>query len=196
VTEEAHGLGMAPDVPLVDVKWRIDSAPYERNTSVTGWVARWVPYIDASTAAQLMDEWVGPENWADHYEQIKVLNQEAMACYLTVYLPGGSAVTKIDVGVSPRGQEGSDMDVKGIYSDAFKRCAIIKWGVGRNVYGLPSVWAACGTYEKGDKKVAKEDKSSLPDIYRQVADTAKAKAAETEKPAPKPKAKPSTTEAA
>lgn len=161
---------IAPPVPLADVSWRIDSAPYERDSSPTGWVARWVPYIDASTVAQLLDEWVGPDNWSDAYEKTEVLGHQALECVITIQF-GDKLVTKRDIGVSPKGND-ADMDVKGIYSDAFKRCGIIKFGVGRNVYSMQSVWAPVKVRDRDGKKQAVEAAESLPAILEQAASRA------------------------
>jgi hypothetical protein len=81
-------------------------------------------------------------------------------------------VTKIDIGVSPGGTD--DMAVKGIYSDAFKRVASIKWGVGRNVYRLTGVWAPVKVVEKDGKTQAREVPESMESIREQYEQMIKA----------------------
>lgn len=143
----------APDATWEDIEWRIDSAPFQRGD---GWVARWVPYLKAPSIARMLDEWVGADGWWDSY----VPSGNGLECHLTV-----GEVTKVDVGVSPGGSD--DMSVKGIYSDAFKRVASIKWGVGRNVYTLEGIWAPVDVKDRDGKKVARENDRSLVVIREQ-----------------------------
>lgn len=127
-------LGRAPDVPLDQVEWRVDGPPTEGQNPR----ARFVPYIGAATVAALLDEWVGPAGWADTYEVGTVGGKEAMWCRVSVRTPAGDWITKTDIG-APTNFEGQ----KGAVSDSFKRAACLKWGVGRNVYQLPTLWAPC-----------------------------------------------------
>ena len=125
---DAPKLGLAPLVPLADVKWRVDSTPSNGK-------ARFIPYIDAYIAASLLDEWVGPENWKDDYSLAP--HGKALMCHLGIKHPvSGEWVSKTDVGVASNTEA-----EKGTVSDAFKRAASLKWGVARNVYRLPNVWA-------------------------------------------------------
>lgn len=144
------------DVPLEQVEWRVDSEPYERNGRTS---CRWVPYLNAPIVARLLDEWVGPDGWSDSYDSGTLAGKEVLWCHLDI---GG--VVKSDVGV-PSNTEAQ----KGMVSDAFKRAACLKWGVGRNVYDLPTLWAVCGSRNgKNDKKIATETPETLPDILRQL----------------------------
>ena len=132
--------GMAPPCPLQDIEWRVDSQPYP-SKSGSGHVARYVPYLNSAICAQLLDEWAGPGNWSDRYEPGELNGRPVLWCRITVRFPWGD-ISKVDVGVPPRGDD-ADLSDKGLVSDAFKRCATLKWGVGRNVYRLPVLWAAC-----------------------------------------------------
>lgn len=155
-------LAPAPPAEWEDIEWRIDSQPYERDRGGQKvWVARWVPYLNATTVARLLDSWVGPEAWHDEYRPVDLPGiGGGVECALTIH-----GVTKRDVGVDPGGD--AEMRVKGVYSDAFKRAGIIKWGVGRNVYAMTGLWAVCGVYEKNGKRVAKEIPESAEDLKRQ-----------------------------
>lgn len=157
-----EALTTAPSAEWADIEWRIDSQPFERDRgSQKVWVCRWVPFLNATTVARLLDSWVGPEGWHDEYTPVDLPGVgHGVECALTV-----RGVTKRDVGVDPGGD--AEMRVKGNYSDAFKRAGIIKWGVGRNVYALRSLWAVCGVFEKDGKKKAKETPESLEDLKRQ-----------------------------
>lgn len=144
-----------PSVPLDQVEWRADSEPYDRNG---GTVCRWVPYLNAPIVARLLDEWVGPDGWSDSYASGTLAGKEVLWCHLDI---GG--VVKSDVGVASNTEA-----QKGIVSDAFKRAACLKWGVGRNVYDLPTLFAKCGTREKNGKRYATETPDTLPDLLRQL----------------------------
>lgn len=146
-------MNTGPKVPLADVKWRVDGKPNDAKNSV-----RYVPYMDATTVAALLDEWVGPCNWRDEYESAP---GKGLYCHLSVRDPdGGDWVTKTDIGV-PSNFEGE----KGEVSDAFKRVATIKWGVGRNVYHLPTMWAACRVDQKGN---AWPTDRTIPEIIQKL----------------------------
>lgn len=113
----------APDVPLDQVEWRVQGTPANGSVSV-------VAYLDAPTVADLLDDWVGPARWADRYEPMGN-GEKALWCHLSVKFED-EWVTKVDLGV-PSNMEAA----KGLVSDAFKRVAMRKWGVGRNVFTLP-----------------------------------------------------------
>jgi hypothetical protein len=86
-------------------------------------------YATARTYANRMDEVLGPENWWDEYAEGK----DGVICKLSVRMPDGRVVSKVDVGGSAGMTDQGD-DEKSAYSDAFKRgCA--KWGCGRYLWG-------------------------------------------------------------
>lgn len=143
-------LETAPTAPLKDVEWRVDGKP-------SGAKARFVPYLNAPTVASLLDQWVGAANWSDRYEP--VAQGKGLWCHLSVRA-GAEWVTKTDIGV-PSNFEGE----KGQVSDAFKRVACLKWGVGRNVYDLPTLWAPCRVDAKGN---AWPNDETLPHIQKQL----------------------------
>jgi len=137
---------MPPLVPLADVEWRIDSKPRAARTG-SGHVARYVPYLSAPVVAALFDQWVGPFGWEDRYEVGELNGRTVLWCYITCQLGDSPPVTKCDLGVPPSGDD-AELSDKGLVSDAFKRAATLKWGVGRNVYRLPTLWAACEVNER------------------------------------------------
>lgn len=154
-------LPVAPSVPLEKVEWRVDSKPWSRGGQ--SW-CRFVPYIDARDAALLLDEWVGPGNWRDDYEEGQLFGKPVLWCRLSI-LVAGEWITKIDVGV-PSNMEAQ----KGAVSDAFKRAASVKWGVGRNVYELPTMRAPCKVKvdPRTEKQVAYPSDESVPSIVEQL----------------------------
>lgn len=154
-------LAPAPNAPLAEVEWRVDGQPKVDQGKAP--VCRFVPYLDAVIIAKLLDEWVGAENWSDTYETGAVSGKEAMWCHLSIRV-GDAWVTKTDIGV-PSNFEPQ----KGSVSDAFKRAACLKWGVGRNVYDLPTLWAVCRTYTANGKTQAVADgKKTLDDLLGQL----------------------------
>jgi len=143
----------APDVKLEDVRWRVQGRP-------TNGRVQYVPYVDATTVARLLDEWVGPARWKDDYQPA---HGKGMWGLLAV-LVEGEWVWKKDVGV-PSNMEAE----KGLVSDAFKRVASIKWGVARNVYDLPTLWAPCDERaNRNGEKVAYPNKDTLPSIIAEL----------------------------
>ena len=95
---------------------------------------RQLSYITARTAANRLDEVVGPENWWDRYRQ---QGDHGVVCALTIRLPDGIELTKEDAG-GYAGMADQGDDEKSGFSDAFKR-ACAKHGVGRYLYrdGVP-----------------------------------------------------------
>lgn len=90
---------------------------------------RKLSYITARTAMNRLDNVLGPENWFDEYFP----NANAVLCKLTIRLPDGTLLTKMDAGGHASMQDQGD-DEKSAFSDAFKR-ACVKFGIGRYLYG-------------------------------------------------------------
>lgn len=88
-----------------------------------------IRYVTARTVMNRLDKVLGPENWWDDYTQ----TQNGVVCKLTVRLPDGREITKVDAG-GHAGMSDEGDDEKSGYSDAFKRAAV-KFGVGRHLYG-------------------------------------------------------------
>lgn len=123
-------LAPAPPIPLNLVRWRQDGKPQP------GKDARWVAYIDARHAAAALDDWVGPLNWKVEYSPPEVWKDDrVMWCHLSILGSQGEWITKSDIGT-----ESNFESDKGLVSDAFKRAAVA-WGIARNIYELPQMWA-------------------------------------------------------
>ena len=130
-----------------NIEWRVDSEAYAQDDG--GHRCRWVAYIDARHAAQTLDEWAGPGNWADSYSPGPDIH--TMWCTIAVRDPvSGEWVAKTDVGVHVQTDKPAmaNMERKALVSDAFKR-ACVKWGVARNVYAMPTVYAVCKVNRAG-----------------------------------------------
>lgn len=162
-------LSNPPDVALERVEWRIDSDAFERSG---GHVARFVPYLDSRDVAAGLDEWVGCAGWSDTYEWKNVPDGKGdttagIVCTIAIRDPeSGEWVSKTDIGV-PSNMEAA----KGGVSDAFKRCASIKWGVGRSVYELPTIWAKVELH-KGKPRASRDTAGSIKAELKRLGITA------------------------
>ncbi|WP_414617650.1 Rad52/Rad22 family DNA repair protein [Dyadobacter sp. 32] len=105
------------------VSWRVGSTTKNKDKGMA------LAYIDARDVMRRLDEVLGPENWQDRYEYYG----STAICYLSVRI-GGEWIVKAD-GAGDTAVEAE----KGRISDAFKRAAV-KWGVGRYLYDIDSVW--------------------------------------------------------
>jgi hypothetical protein len=95
---------------------------------------RRIKYITARSVMNRLDEVFGPEHWKARYAPV---GPHAIECRLTVRLPDGTKITKVDVG-GRAGMADKGDDEKSGYSDALKRAAAA-FGVGRYLYndGVP-----------------------------------------------------------
>lgn len=85
-------------------------------------------YVTARTVMIRLDEVLGPENWWDDFTPL----EHSVICRLTIRLPDGSLVTKVDAG-GYAGMEDEGDDDKSGFADAFKRAAV-KFGISRYLY--------------------------------------------------------------
>jgi len=100
-----------------------------------------LPYVDARTILDRLDDAIGSENWYDEYE---VISPSQVICKLTIH-----GTTKSDAGEA----SGEDREpLKSAISDALKRAAV-KFGVGRYLYKSPKIW--CKFDEKKNEFIEK-----------------------------------------
>lgn len=94
---------------------------------------RQLHYITARTVMNRLDDVMGPENWWDEFLPM----EHSVICKLTIRLPDGETITKVDAGGFAGMADPGDDDKSG-YADAFKRAAV-KFGIGRYLYrdGIP-----------------------------------------------------------
>jgi len=112
---------LAEPFAVGEVQWRVEALSKEKRRALV------VPYIDARSVLERLDEAVGPEGWQDTYEVLVAQEGSfAVRCRLSVL-----GVSKEDVG------EGDSL--KAAFSDALKRAAV-KFGVGRYLYRLEKQW--------------------------------------------------------
>ena len=97
-----------------------------------------------------LDEVIGPQNWRDEYAPGP---DGGVICGLSLRLDD-EWITKWD------GAENTEFEaIKGGLSDAFKRAGY-KWGIGRYLYRLESVWVPC---ELRGKTIVLKSTPPLPD---------------------------------
>ena len=115
VIEALHN-PVSPD----EIKWR--QARYDKPNGYVKMLA----YVDARYVMDVLDNVVGSENWQNEYMEIK----GRIFCKLTIQLPSGKTVSKMDCGVE------TDIEAeKGAVSDALKRVAVL-FGIGRDLYSM------------------------------------------------------------
>lgn len=105
-------------------------------------------YKTARVDMQMLDEEFGPENWACDYKDIR----GALYCGIGVKSKETKEWTwKWDCGIESKADDEGN-EKKGEASDAFKRAGF-KWGIGRELYSAPFIWAKVPTVQEGAKWV-------------------------------------------
>ena len=102
-------------------------------------------YKTSRVDMDILDETVGPENWADDYREIHG------NLYCGIGIRGGAGapfVWKWDCGIESREDAGNEK--KGEASDAFKRAGV-KWGIGRELYTAPFIFLPVPTQKDGGR---------------------------------------------
>ena len=126
---------LAKPFPAEDIEWRVGSTNRDKDKGIA------LAYITARAAMNRLDEVLGPENWTDSYSPIPGPggDTKGYVCTISIRL-GDEWISKQD------GADESNMEsIKGGLSDAFKRSAV-KWGVGRYLYNLPTIWVPLESY--------------------------------------------------
>ena len=104
-------------------------------------------YKTARVDMQILDEEFGPCGWQSDYKTINGV----LYCGIGVKSDNGDWVWKWDCGIESRADEEGN-EKKGEASDAFKRAGF-KWGIGRELYTAPFIWAKVPTKNAGTKWV-------------------------------------------
>jgi hypothetical protein len=121
---------LAAPFPAELVSWRVGATNGEKTKGLA------LAYIDARDVMHRLDMFCGPDGWQNRYSHAN----GKTVCDI------GIRVTRADGTVEwvwkADGAGDSDVEAeKGALSDAFKRAAV-RWGVGRYLYGIQSVWVA------------------------------------------------------
>lgn len=101
-------------------------------------------YKTSRTDAKILDETVGAMRWECDYKTVK----DVLYCGIGIANDAGKIVWKWDSGIESGQDDGNEKKAES--SDAFKRAAS-KWGIGRELYTSPQIWADVATKQKGDK---------------------------------------------
>ncbi len=128
---------LAAPFPKHEIHWRAQNITKEGDKALA------LAYIDARDVMRRLDEVVGAASWQDRYVET---HSGRVICTLSILLDD-AWVSKSD-GAGDTAVEGE----KGALSDAFKRAAV-KWGIGRYLYALPTIWVPCETWTGGDGKM-------------------------------------------
>lgn len=121
--------------PPEAVRWRVGPMTADKKRGMA------LAYIDARDVMDRLDAVCG-SNWSCRYIP---MNDGTMCCEIGIF--GGNDWIWRGGGAPPTGDVRSndyrevEMALKGGYSDAFKRAAVL-WGVGRYLYDLDSPWVA------------------------------------------------------
>ena len=122
-----------------------------RVAQVKGSGAQLLLYKTARTDMHYLDKVVGAENWQDSYT---MLSNGMILCTLSIYVDG-RWVSKSDTGEAAAITVGGENAGKSTISDALKRAGT-KWGIGRELYSSPFIWARVATEQKGNKWFLKD----------------------------------------
>lgn len=118
-----------------EVQWRAQTVTKDGTKALA------LAYIDARAVMERLDAVCFPQNWQCRY----LFNDKKTICEIGIKW-GDEWIWKAD------GAGDSDVEAeKGALSDAFKRAAV-KWGIGRYLYDLPSMWVPCECREFNNKK--------------------------------------------
>ncbi len=124
------------------VKWKIQTNPKDGKQGLI------VAFMDSRLAAERLNA-VVPGDWSDMYSPAVIGN--GIVCHLTV-----CGATRADAGFVESDKLNTDMGLKGLYSDAFKRAAV-KFGIGAFLYALPRM------YVKADQLTQRGRSWYIPD---------------------------------
>jgi hypothetical protein len=133
---------LAEPFPASAIDWRVGSTTKDKTKGIA------LAYLQARPVMDRLDQVLGPENWQDTYEPIMGnAGPVGFKCSLSLRIKG-EWITKTDAA------DTSDIEaIKGGVSDALKRAAV-KWGIGRYLYDLPTIWVALEP--RGNSWVIKE----------------------------------------
>lgn len=112
-------------------------------------------YKTARVDMQMLDEEFGNCNWQCDYKTINGV----LYCGIGVMRYDNGQpnwVWKWDCGIESR-EDGEGNEKKGEASDAFKRAGF-KWGIGRELYTAPFIWAKVPTVKDANGKYQLQDK--------------------------------------
>lgn len=142
VTKEALERLREP-FPSASINWRVGQLSADKTTGQA------LPYLDGRAVQNRLDEALGPENWQVEYKSSPLSN--GLICRLGIRVDGqwvfkedGAQLDAVRSGGrddTAGSRNSREMAVKGAYTDAFKRVAVM-WGIGRYLYSYAAPWVA------------------------------------------------------
>lgn len=149
---------LAAPFPEACISWRVGS----KKTVGDVTYGRALPYLDARDVQNRLDQVLGPENWCNTDQEVATSSRLlAVRCKLMVRINGEWIGKEDGAALEPNSQEAErDMSVKGAYSEALKRAAVL-WGVGRYLYDYEAPWIAL-TEDKQLSEVPRLPAAFLP----------------------------------
>lgn len=146
---------LAAEFPRDQVSWRA------QNVTQQGDKAMALAYIDARDVMDRLDSVLGPDGWQDRYE----VHGDKTICYLSIRAPLPTPAEGMTLDLSlihrewlTKADGAGDTQVeeeKGAISGAFKRAAV-KFGIGRYLYAMPTIWVPCDSYQKDGRNYWKK----------------------------------------
>ena len=121
---------LAAPFPPDSIEWRVGQR------SKAGDKATVLAYLTSRAVMDRLDEVVGPDRWRDSYQPLTDASGKVQGfmCTLEIEVQPGQWVGRTDV------SDTTDIEaLKGGVSGALKRAAV-KWGIGRYLYGLDSIY--------------------------------------------------------
>lgn len=140
--------------PAESIDWRIGSTTKDKSKGMA------LAYIDARAVQDRLDTVCGMDGWQCNYTPIA---DGSVVCNIGILIPGDKWVWKSN------GAGKTDFEAeKGMYSDAFKRAAVM-FGIGRYLYDLASPWVAL---ENEGRKFAADALKELTRVHEDFAQRA------------------------
>ncbi|MBN8958025.1 MAG: hypothetical protein J0H17_15865 [Rhizobiales bacterium] len=131
--------------PPERVSWRVGATKDNRGLALA--------YIDARDVMERLDEVCGPDGWQCRYPHAN----GKTVCEIGIQIPrrhvekidgANNTITQMEWVWKADGAGDTDVEAeKGALSDAFKRAAV-RWGIGRYLYDIESVWVTIEQYGK------------------------------------------------
>lgn len=166
---------LAQPFPPGEVQWRIEALSKDKRRALV------VPYVDARTVLDRLDEVLGAEGWQDSYEVLLAESGNyGVKCRLSLL-----DISKEDVG------EGDSL--KAAFSDALKRAAV-KFGIGRYLYRLDKQWVDYDPESERFEAPRLEKVDKLEPTEDHKAAEAERAPSPAKAPAPTPEVKPEPQE--
>lgn len=133
--------------PAATIAWRVGQTTKDKKRGQA------LPYIDARAVQKRLDEAVGPGNWKTQYKPSPI--EKSIICEIAIRVEGewvgkedGAQLdTFSDDAAEGASSSAREVAIKGAYSDAFKRAAVM-WGVGRYLYDYEAQWVELDDYRR------------------------------------------------